>query len=411
MNAAVQAVFDGIKVLDLTRVVSGPWATQMMADQGACVYKIEEIGIGDMTRRLPPLARDTQGQPVPGVSAFYLGVNRGKQSVQVDLQQPEGADLVRQLAQQCDVVIENFKAGGLRKFGLDYASVQAANPSVVYCSISGFGVDGPYAARPAYDFVLQGMAGLMSTCGHPDGEPGAAPMRTAVPITDIFTGFYAAYGIASALFHRQRTGEGQFIDIGMIDAAVAVNAHLALEYLMTGNAPGRVGNTNPVGAPSDVFACSDGHLIVAVGSDMQFAALCKELGQPQWCEDPRWTTAVQRVQHREPLRAAIASLLLGHPRAVWIARFNAANVPCGPVNTLQDVFDDVQVRHRDLALTLQHPAGFNVPTLRNPIRFARTPVQHRAPPTPGEHTETVLTQVLGLDAAQVAALRSREVIQ
>lgn len=410
MSAPACRIFAGIKVLDLTRVVSGPWATQMMADQGATVYKVEEPGIGDMTRRLPPLVKDENDEDIKGFSAFYLGVNRGKKSLQVDLNTEEGAQLVRALAEKCDVVIENFKAGGLRKYGLDYETVRKSNPNVVYCSISGFGVDGPYASRPAYDFILQGMAGLMSTCGHPDGAPGAAPMRTAIPITDIFTGFYAAFGIVSALLHRERTGEGQFIDLGMIDASVAVNAHLALEFLLTGAAPTRAGNTNPVGAPSDVFECLDGPLIIATGSDGQFGGLCSVIGRPEWKDRPEWKTPVARVRNREPLRIAIAEIVRTRTRAEWIDLLNAANVPCGPVNTLAEVFDDPQVRHRELAMQLDHPQGFSVPTLRNPIRFSQTPVVHTAPPAVGEHTDAVLAEELGLSAEQIAALRNDGVL-
>lgn len=400
-----RSIFEGIKVLDLTRVVSGPWATQTLADMGATVYKIEEPGVGDMTRRLVPMLKDEHGEPVPGLSAFYLGVNRGKQSLQVDLAKPEGADLVRRLAARCDVVIENYKAGGLKKYGLDYESVRQKKPDIVYCSVSGFGIDGPYAKRPAYDFILQGLAGLMSTCGHPDGVPGAMPMRTAVPITDIFTGLYAAIAVQGALYHRLRTGVGQFIDIGMIDASVAVNAHLALEFLMTGKAPTRAGNTNPVGAPSDVFECTDGYVIIAAGSDKQFAAMCDTLGHPEWAQDERFSSPPKRIAHREPLRQLIAEVVRHRSKGEWQSALEAAVVPCSQINSLGEVFDDPQVRHRQLAMELEHPSGIRVPTLRSPLRFSETPVMHRAAPMVGEHTDVVLQRELGLAPSEVDALR------
>ncbi len=398
-------ILDNVKVLDLTRVISGPWATQLFADMGATVYKIEEPTGGDTTRKLSS-ALEVDGEEVDGYSAFYLGANRGKQSIQVDLANPQGAELVRRLAAQCDIVIENYKAGGLHKYGLDYASVRALNPAVVYCSISGFGVDGPYAKRPAYDFVLQGMAGLMSTCGHADGEPGAMPMRTAVPITDVASGMYAAVGILAALFHKQRTGEGQFIDIGMIDVSVAMNGHLALEYLITGKPPGRQGNANPVGSPSDVFECQDGHVIMMAGTNAQFLTLATAIGHPEWTQDPRYASPSLRLQNRAALTAQMNEATRRKTRAQWLQAMEAAGVPCGPINDLAEVFADAQVRHRDLALSIPHASGMQVPSLRNPLRFSQTPVAHRAPPLLGEHTDSALSQALGLSGSDIARLRS-----
>ncbi|UBM12487.1 CaiB/BaiF CoA transferase family protein [Cupriavidus metallidurans] len=405
----MSAILQGIKVLDLTRVVAGPWATQNLADMGATVYKIEKPGDGDDTRRMGPFLTDGDGN-VTNDSAFFLCCNRGKQSVTVDISQPEGAELVRQLAAQCDVVVENYKAGSLKKYGLDYESIRALRPDIIYCSVTGFGPDGPYAPRPAYDFILQGMAGLMSTCGQPDGTPGAAPMRTAIPLTDILTGLYASVALMGALYHRQATGEGQFIDAAMIDAAVAANGHLALGYHMTGKVPQRAGNSNPVASPSEVFACLDGHVIIAAGNNGQFAGLCRVIGCASLIDDPRFLQNMDRVRNRPVLRETLGERLLNWRLADLIQALEGAGVPCGPINDIDDVFDDPQVRHRELLVRLPHGSGVEAPTLRSPLRFSATPVTMTAPPQLGQHTEAALRSELGMSAADVEAFRERGVI-
>jgi len=405
----MSAILQGIKVLDLTRVVAGPWATQNLADMGATVYKIEKPGDGDDTRRMGPFLTGADGNETND-SAFFLCCNRGKQSVTVDISKPEGAELVRRLAARCDVVVENYKAGSLKKYGLDYESIRAVRPDVIYCSVTGFGPDGPYAPRPAYDFILQGMAGLMSTCGQPDGAPGAAPMRTAIPLTDILTGLYASVALMGALYHRQATGEGQYIDAAMLDAAVAANGHLALGYQMTGKVPQRAGNSNPVASPSEVFACRDGHLIIAAGNNGQFAALCRVLGCEALLGNPDFAQNVDRVRHRPALREALGAHLSSWNAADLVPALEAAGVPCGPINRMDEVFEDPQVQHRGLLVRLPHASGTDAPTLRSPLRFSATPVTMTAPPQLGQHTEAALCEELGMTAADVRAYRERGLV-
>ncbi|MDM0024333.1 CaiB/BaiF CoA transferase family protein [Variovorax saccharolyticus] len=403
------AIFEGLKVLDLTRVIAGPLCTQILADMGATVYKIEKPGEGDDTRRMGPFLPDSQGAD-SNDSALYLAYNRGKHSITLDIATPEGAALAQDLAARCDVVVENYKVGTLARYGLDEASIRKRRPDIVYCSVTGFGQSGPYAARPAYDFILQGLAGAMSTCGHPDGAPGGEPMRTAIPIADVVTGLYAAIGVLGALHHRRETGEGQHVDAAMLDASVALNGHLALGYLMTGRVPPRVGNTNPIASPSEVFACADGHLIVAAGNNGQFNALCRVLGCLAWVDDPRFASNALRVANRAALRELLAPALADRQRAELLASFEAAGVPCGPINDMQGVFEDPQTRHRELALSLPHARGVEVPSLRSPLRFSATPVTHRASPMLGEHSAQVLADELEIGPERLRVLRERGVI-
>lgn len=406
----MSGILNGIKVLDLTRVIAGPLCTQALADMGATVYKIERPGEGDDTRRMGPFLRDPQDGTDSNDSALYLAYNRNKQSITLDISTPEGAQLARELAAQCDVVVENYKVGSLARYQLDYESIRELRPDIVYCSVTGFGQDGPYANRPAYDFILQGMAGVMSTCGQPDGEPGGGPMRTAIPITDVVTGLYAAIGILGALFHRLRTGEGQYLDAAMLDASLALNGHLALGFLMSGKVAARAGNTNPIASPSEVFDCVDGSLIVAAGNNGQFEALCRVLHCETLLEDARFRTNALRVANRSALRAELAPRIVGRSREALLAELNDASVPGGPINSIAEVFDDPQARHRELALTLAHSRGVDVPSLRSPLRFSRTPVTHRAPPMLGEHTARVLGEEFGIDAQRLAQLRERGVV-
>ena len=359
------SILNGIKVLDLTRVIAGPMCTQILADMGATVYKIEKPGEGDDTRRMGPFLRDAATGGDSDDSSLYLAYNRGKQSITLDIASAEGAAIARDLASRCDVLVENYKAGSLARYGLDEASIRALRPDIVYCSITGFGPDGPYAARPAYDFILQGLAGAMSTCG----DPAGAPMRTAIPITDVVTGLYASIAIVGALYHRRQTGQGQFIDAAMLDASVALNGHLAQGYLMNGRVPTRVGNTNPIAAPSEVFDCADGRLIVAAGNNGQFRALCRALGHPEWADDERFASNTARIRERATLRSLIGPLLAGRARAELLAGFEAAGVPSGPINDMAQVFGDEQTRLRELVLQLPHGRGVDVPSLRSPLRF------------------------------------------
>lgn len=403
-------ILEGIKVLDMTRVIAGPLCTQVLADMGATVYKIERPGEGDDTRRMGPFLPDAPDGAPSNDSALYLAYNRGKQSITLDISTPEGADIARKLATRCDVVVENYKVGTLAKYGLDYASLREHKPDIVYCSLTGFGQGGPYAQRPAYDFILQGLAGVMSTCGHPEGEPGGEPMRTAIPITDVITGLYAAVAIMGALFHQRQTGVGQHVDASMLDASVALNGHLALGYLMTGKLPPRVGNTNPIASPSEVFACADGRMILAAGNNAQFHAMCRVLDRPDLAQRPGFATNAERVANRRELRDALAPLLSGRKRSDLLAAFEAANVPAGPINNMEQVFQDPQTRHRELALSLPHGRGPSVPTLRSPLCFSETPVQYRCVPMLGEHSENVLKAELSLGERELTALRERGVI-
>jgi len=399
----------GIKVLDLTRVVAGPLCTQMLCDSGATVYKIERPKVGDDTRAMGPFI-DDQSADV-NASSVFMAYNRGKKSLAIDFSQPKGAELVRKLAQQCDVVIENFKAGGLAKYGLDYESIKIHNPSVVYCSLSGFGQDGPYAQYPAYDFIMQGLAGLMSTCGHGDESPGGGPMRTAIPISDIVSGMTAAITLFGALFQRQRTGQGQYIDTSLLDAAVALNGHLAVGYLLTGREHQRVGNRNPIASPSELFDCADGQLIIAVGNDSQFLALCKELGAPELAEHELFKTNALRVQNRDALRAHLDHLLKRYNSAELIDALRQQGVPAGPVNTMQDVFNDPQVQHRELMTTVHDPK-YDTPLrlLNSPLRYEKGRTDPVAPPLLGEHTAQVLAQELNLSPKALEALTNEGVV-
>jgi crotonobetainyl-CoA:carnitine CoA-transferase CaiB-like acyl-CoA transferase len=404
------AILQSIRVLDLTRVVAGPWCTQVLADLGADVIKIERPEGGDDTRRASPFVTGADGKKTSD-SAFFMGSNRGKRSLTVDIANPEGAQLIRELAAQCDVFIENYKVGALRRYGLDYDSIKAIRPDIIYCSVTGFGQEGPYASRPAYDSVLQAMGGLMSTCGQPDGEPGAGPIRAAVPITDIFTGLYAAIGILAAIIHRNQTGEGQYIDAAMIDVTTAINGHLALGYLMTGMVPQRQGNNNPITAPSEVFRGADGYFTMSAGNHGQFIHLLDTLGiDAATAHDPRFANNIERIRHRKELHEILEAQTVRQPVMQWIDALSAANVPCAPIYDMQQLFDDPHVKGRGLALRLPHASGVDVPVLRSPLRLSAAPVEHRAPPMLGQHTEQVLKAVLGKGDTDIDRLRAQKII-
>ncbi|MFT6430499.1 MAG: crotonobetainyl-CoA:carnitine CoA-transferase CaiB-like acyl-CoA transferase [Halopseudomonas sp.] len=387
----------GLKVLDLSRVLAGPWAGQMLADLGADVVKIERPGCGDDTRAWgPPYLQDQNGQDT-SEAAYYLSANRNKRSLAVDFTQSQGQETVRQLVAGADVLIENFKVGGLAVYGLDYASLAAINPRLIYCSITGFGQDGPYAARAGYDFMIQAVGGLMSVTGKADDEAGGGPVKVGVAVTDILTGLYASNAVLAALAERERSGKGQHIDLALLDVQVACLANQALNYLTTGKTPGRMGNSHPNIVPYQDFPSADGDFILTIGNDGQFARFCAVAGHPEWSDDPRFATNVQRVGHREVLIPLIRQVTVFRTTAQWVADLGAAGVPCGPINNLAEVFDDPQVRARGLRVSMDHPLSGKVDLVANPIKLSRTPVRYRsAPPLLDQHAAEVLYDWLGL---------------
>lgn len=400
-----------LRVLDLSRVLAGPWAGQILADLGADVIKVERPGSGDDTRAWgPPFLKDALGENT-SEAAYYLSANRNKRSVTIDFTQPEGQRLVRELAAKSDIVIENFKVGGLAAYGLDYSSLKAVNPKLVYCSITGFGQTGPYAKRAGYDFMIQGLGGLMSLTGRPEGEDGAGPMKVGVALTDILTGLYSTVAILAALAHRDQQGIGQHIDMALLDVQVACLANQAMNYLTTGTPPRRLGNAHPNIVPYQDFPTADGNFILTVGNDGQFRRFAEVAGHPQWADDPRFATNKQRVAHRAELVVLIRQATVFKTTAEWVSQLEAAGVPCGPINDLSQVFQDPQVVARELAVSLAHPLAGSVPQVASPIRLSETPVQYRhAPPLLGEHTEAVLLQVLGVDADSFRRLRETGVV-
>lgn len=406
-----QGALSGLRVLDLSRVLAGPWASQLLADLGADVVKVERPGTGDDTRAWgPPWLSDVDGEPT-GESAYYLSANRNKRSVTIDMAQADGQALIRRLAGKADVVLENFKVGGLARYGLDYATLSALNPRLIYCSITGFGQTGPYAARAGYDFLIQGMGGLMSLTGRHDGAPGEGPIKVGVALTDVMTGLYSTVAVLAALAHRERSGRGQHIDLALLDVQIAALANQAANYLIGGDVPRRMGNAHPNIVPYQDFPTADGYMIVAVGNDSQFKALCEALGRPQWAHDDRFRSNAQRVKHRDELVASLCGVTAERTTAQWVAMLEERGVPCGPINRMDQVFADPQVQAREMRMEMTHPVAGKVPLVANPIRMSETPVQYRrAPPTLGEHTDAVLDEWLALDVREVAALRDRNVV-
>ena len=395
-----------IRVLDLSRVLAGPWAGQILADLGAEVIKVERPGSGDDTRAWgPPFLKDAKGEST-SEAAYYLSANRNKQSVTIDFTMPEGQKLVRELAAKSDIVIENFKVGGLAAYGLDYASLSAINLGLIYCSITGFGQTGPYAKRAGYDFMIQGLGGLMSLTGRADDQEGAGPVKVGVALTDVMTGVYSSTAILAALAHRDQSGLGQHIDMALLDVQVACLANQALNYLTTGIAPTRLGNAHPNIVPYQDFPTADGDFILTVGNDGQFRKFAEVAGQAQWADDPRFLTNKLRVANRAELIPLIRQATVFKTTAQWVSELEAAGVPCGPINDLAQVFDDPHVRARGLVTSLPHALAGSVPQVASPIRLSATPVEYRhAPPLLGEHTGEVLERVLGLPTAEVARLR------
>jgi len=400
-----------LRVLDLSRVLAGPWAGQILADLGAEVIKVERPGNGDDTRAWgPPFLKDAYGEST-GEAAYYLSANRNKQSVTIDFTKPQGQQLVRELAAKSDILIENFKVGGLEAYGLDYASLKVLNPDLIYCSITGFGQTGPYAKRAGYDFMVQGLGGLMSLTGRPEGEEGAGPVKVGVALTDILTGLYSTVAILAALAHRQHDGGGQHIDMALLDVQVACLANQAMNYLTTGVAPQRLGNAHPNIVPYQDFPTADGDFILTVGNDSQFRKFAEVAGRPEWVDDPRFATNKLRVANRSELVPLIRQATVFKTTAQWVAQLEAVGVPCGPINDLAQVFADPQVQARGLAMQLPHALAGLVPQVASPIRLSKTPVEYRnAPPLLGEHTRQVLERVLGLKAGAVEALRRSGVV-
>ena len=392
----------GIRVLDLSRVLAGPWASQILGDLGADVVKVERPGNGDDTRAWgPPYLKDADGQPTRE-SAYFLCTNRNKRSITVDMASPEGQQQLQQLAAKADIVLENFKTGGLQQYGLDYASLNAINPRLIYCSITGFGQSGPYASRPGYDFLIQAMGGLMSITGVPDDEAGAGPQKVGVALTDILTGLYATIGILAALQERNRSGLGQHIDTALLDVQVATLANQASNYLVGGMVPRRMGNAHPSIVPYQTFPTADSDMILAVGNDGQFARFCTVAGRPEWAQDERFATNPQRVRHRAELIPLLRQTTVMRSTAEWVSALEQADVPCGPVNRLDQVFADPQVQARGIQVDLPHPLG-TVSTVASPVRLSATPVQYRmAPPLLGQHTEEVLRDWLQTDHPEKA---------
>ncbi|NDI87030.1 CaiB/BaiF CoA transferase family protein [Undibacterium crateris] len=400
-----------LRVLDLTRVLAGPWCAQNLADLGAEVIKVERPGVGDDTRSWgPPYLRDEDGTNT-SEAAYYLTANRGKLAITVDIATVEGQQIIRELAAQSDVVLENYKVGQLAKYGLDYASLKQIKPDLIYCSITGFGQEGPYAARAGYDFIVQGMGGFMSLTGERDDLPGGGPQKAGVAIADLMTGMYATIAVMAALSHRDRTGEGQYIDMALLDVQVAMLANMNMNYLTTGVAPQRWGNAHANIVPYQTFATSDGHIIVAAGNDSQYKKFVQIGGRPELADDARFSSNPARVQHREQLIPLLAEMVRLKTKQEWITLLEQAGVPCGPINRLNEVFEDPQVKARQMQISLPHPSAGSAPLVASPMKLSATPVSYRnAPPLLGQHTEQILSDLLNYDAERIAELRAQKVI-
>ncbi|HMA87220.1 MAG TPA: CaiB/BaiF CoA-transferase family protein [Burkholderiales bacterium] len=400
-----------IRVLDLSRVLAGPWAAQNLADLGAEVIKVERPGAGDDTRGWgPPWLKDGAGRETRE-SAYFLSVNRNKKSVTLDIGKPEGQAIARELAAKCDVLIENYKVGTLARYGLGWEALHALNPKLVYCSVTGFGQDGPHAHRPGYDFVFQGMGGLMSITGERDGQPGAGPQKVGIAITDVLTGMYASLAICAALAHRERSGTGQYIDCALLDTIVAFNANQMVSWFVSGHIPIRWGNAHPQVVPYEAFATSDGHIILAVGNDGQFKRFCNVAGCPELAGEKRFATNSQRIVHRAELIPIIAGILRTRSKGEWLETLEAAGVPCGPINNMKEVFDDPQVKHRKLRVDIPHPSGGNAPVVASPMRLSETPVEYRfAPPLLGQHNDEIYRGLLGKSEAELAHLAQAGIV-
>ncbi|MGZ8993514.1 MAG: CaiB/BaiF CoA transferase family protein [Burkholderiaceae bacterium] len=400
-----------LRVLDLTRVLAGPWCTQLLADLGAEVIKIERPGSGDDTRAWgPPYLKDSAGADT-SEAAYYLSANRGKRSVTIDISTAEGQSLLHKLAEQCDIVVENYMVGQLAKYKLDYASLVAINPGLIYCSITGFGQTGPHRTRAGYDFIMQGIGGFMSITGERDDRPGGGPQKAGVAVSDLMTGMYSAVAILAAVTHRERTGEGQYIDMALYDVMLAMLANMSMNYLTSGRAPGRAGNAHPNIVPYQVFAAADGHVVVAVGNDSQFVKFCEVAGTPHLATDARYRRNADRVRNRDALIGVLEAIMRTKPVAFWTERLDAAGVPCGAINDIAHALADPQVAARNLRIDLTHALAGHVPMVANPIKMSATPPGYELPPPLlGEHTASVLSEYAGVSAEQLHALKSRGIV-
>jgi crotonobetainyl-CoA:carnitine CoA-transferase CaiB-like acyl-CoA transferase len=400
-----------IKVLDLSRVLAGPMASQTLGDLGAEVIKVERPINGDDTRAWgPPYLKDEDGQDT-SEAAYFLSTNRNKKSVTIDLANAEGQELIRQMAMNSDVLIENFKVGGLRQYGLDYASLSKLNPKLIYCSITGFGQNGPYANRAGYDFLMQGLGGLMSVTGHADGVPGGGPMKVGVALTDVMTGLYAVIGILAALSKREHTGLGQHIDLALLEVQVAGLANQAMNYLTTGKVPQRLGNSHPSIVPYQDFPTADGFMVIAVGNDSQFSKLCEALANPEWASDKRFSTNSARVANRDLVITMLSNATKTQPTSHWVNLLEKFGVPCGPINNLEQVFNDPQIKARKVKQEIEHPLNGKLSFVANPIHFSENPIEYRfPPPLLGQHTREVLSQMLGLSEDRLEKLKKSGVI-
>jgi crotonobetainyl-CoA:carnitine CoA-transferase CaiB-like acyl-CoA transferase len=400
-----------IRVLDLSRVLAGPWCTQNLADLGADVIKVERPTVGDDTRHWgPPFAKDAQGNETEE-SAYFICINRNKRSITIDISKPEGQELIRQLVAQSDVLIENYKVGDLVKYGLDYKSLCNIKPDLIYCSITGFGQTGPYAHRPGYDFIIQGMGGFMSVTGEAEDVEGASPQKSGVAIADIFTGMYATTAILAAVVHRDQTGQGQYIDMSLLDTQIAVMANVSSAYLTSGEIPRRWGNASPIIVPYQTFPTSDGWMIVAAGNDGQYRHFVTVGGEPQLADDARFLTNPDRVKHRKELVPLLEKMTRKKSKAEWIQLLEEANVPCGPINNFKEVFENEQVIARNIQIHAPHPSVGDMKLVASPMKLSKTPVEVRmAPPTLGQHTNEILRERLHLDDEKIAQLHQKGVI-
>jgi len=400
-----------IRVLDLSRILAGPWASQTLGDMGAEIIKIERPHVGDDTRQWgPPYIKDDDGNDTTD-TAYFMSANRNKQSVAIDIGSEEGQDLIHALVAECDVVIENFKVGGLKKYKLDYDNLKQFKPDLVYCSITGFGQTGPYANRAGYDFLIQGMGGLMSVTGQPSDSPEAGPVKVGVALSDVMTGLYAVIGIQGALAHRDRTGEGQHVDLALLDVQVATLANQSMNYLTSGNVPVRMGNAHPNIVPYQAFPTSDGHMILAVGNDNQFIKFCSVAELEHLAVDEKYKTNTARVKNRDELVPILQARIEESTLDWWISKLEKSHVPCGPINTIDRVFEDPQVLARGMKLELDHPVAGKVPQVGSPLKFSKTPVcYNRAPPTIGQHTLDVLRDLLDTSDEQLRDLSQKGII-
>ena len=401
-------VLDGVRVLDLSRILAGPWSTQLLADLGAEVIKIERPGVGDDTRTWgPPFAENEGGKE----AAYFMSANRGKKSLTLDFTKPEGRDVIYKLVESCDVLVENFKYLGLEKYGLDYTRIQAINPKIIYCSITGFGQTGPLKSRAGYDFLMQGMGGLMSITGEAETEAHGGPQKVGVAVADLFTGLYASNAIIAALFHCLKTGEGQYVDLALLDCQVAVLANQAMNAFVSGDTPKRMGNAHINIVPYQVFEASDGHLILAVGNDLQFGKFCEIAGCAELASDARFATNPARVANRNILIPMLEEIMLKRGRDEWIGLFESAAVPCGPINTINQVFEEEQIQARALKVNLPHATLGTVPLVGCPIKYSNTPIEYtQGPPTLGEHTHQVLKDIVMLEETDIKLLKEKNII-